>query len=383
MALHGVILLLAGSLLPAMMKTFDIREASAGLMLGMGALGFVIAPFLAGLLADRAGARVVFMVGLGGETLLLAAMAVAPTFQLAVAAFFLLNLAAGFIETPVSIVPTMLEKGRSGSLMNIVHMFFSIGAFICPFLVGVLLTSTGNWRPVWLLAMVPTALLFVAFLLTPFSTGKQTARATDAQPSKREVLRDRAIIFGAIAMFLYIAAELGASNWTNLYLQRSLGFGTLASTSGLSVMWLGLLIGRLANSRLARVRASGELVLWSGIGGLVIGLLLLTARTPFVAYLWLFGLGLCMSGIYPNIMAELNGRNLAHTGLITGFLAQAAALGTLVAQPVLGVVAQQASLPVAISLVGVLMGLVALTTFIGAGSMAALRVQAGAVEAEA
>ncbi len=95
-----------------------------------------------------------------------------------------------------------------------------------------------------------------------------------------EVLKERAILFGAIAMFLYVAAEFGASNWTTLYLQKSLGFATLASTSGLSVLWLGLLIGRFANSRLALVRASGELVLWSGIGGLVTGLLLLTAQTP-------------------------------------------------------------------------------------------------------
>ena len=143
-------------------------------------------------------------------------------------------------------------------------------------------------------------------------------------------------------------ANLGATNWITLYLQKSLGFATLISTSGLSVLWLGLLIGRFANSRLALVFASGELVLWSGIGGLATGLLLLTSKTPVISYFWLLALGLCMSGIYPNIMAELNGRNPARMGLITGFLAQAAGLGTLIAQPVMGVVAQQVSLPVLI-----------------------------------
>jgi hypothetical protein len=90
-----------------------------------------------------------------------------------------------------------------------------------------------------------------------------------------------------------------------------------------------------------------------------------------------------MSGIYPNIMAELNGRNLARMGLITGFLAQAAGLGTLFAQPVLGIVAQQVSQPVAMSLIAVFMGLVALTTFLGAGSMAALREQPADMELRA
>jgi fucose permease len=383
MAQHGIVLILAGALLPAMMETYAIREASAGLLLGAGALGFVIGPFLAGLVADRAGARTVFLVGLGGEVFLLAAMGLAPTFQTAMLAFFLLNIAAGFIETPVNIIPTAVGNGKSGSLMNIVHMFFSIGAFICPFLAGVLLTATGSWRPVWLLAIVPTAVLFIAFFLTPFSTTKQVVKTDEPRPNMLKVLRERAILFGAIAMMLYVAAEFGATNWITLYLQKSLGFATLTSTSGLSVLWLGLLIGRFANSRLALVRASGELVLWSGIGGLVTGLVLLTAHTPFMAYMWLFILGLCMSGIYPNIMAELNGRNPARMGLITGFLAQAAGLGTLVAQPMLGVVAQQISLPAAISIVALLMGLVSLTTYLGAGSLAKLREMGPNIEAGA
>ena len=373
-------MLLAGALLPSMMDTFAIREASAGVLLGAGAFGFVIGPFLAGLLADRAGARTVFLVGLGGEMLLLTAMGLAPTFQAAVVAFFLMNIAAGFIETPVNIIPTAVGNGKSGSLMNIVHMFFSIGAFICPFLAGLLLTVTGSWRPVWLLAIIPTVVLFVAFVLTPFSTIRHTARTNEPRPHMLKVLRERAILFGAIAMMLYVAAEFGTSNWITLYLQDSLGFSVLASTSGLSVLWLGLLIGRYANSRLALVYTSGELILWSGIGGLATGLLLLTARTPLFAYAWALGLGLCMSGIFPNIMAELNGRNPPRTGLITGFLAQAAGLGTLFAQPILGLVAQYVGLPVAMSLIAVLMGLVALTTFLGAGSMAALREQPAAQE---
>ncbi len=141
MSQHGIVLLLAGALLPAMMKTFGILEAQAGVLLGAGALGFVIGPFLGGLLADHKGARTVFLVGLGGEVVTLAAMSLAHTFEAAVAAFFLLNLAAGFIEAPVNIVPTLLGNGKSGSLMNFVHMFFSVGAFISPLLAGLLLSA--------------------------------------------------------------------------------------------------------------------------------------------------------------------------------------------------------------------------------------------------
>lgn len=376
MAQHGIIMLLAGALLPAMMETFNIREGSAGVLLGAGSVGFILGPMLSGLFSDRTGVRAAFIVGFVGEIAFLALMGLAPTFAVAVAAFFLLQVAAGFVETSLNIVPMLVGNGKTGSLMNLVHMFFSVGAFISPFLAGLLLQATGSWRPAWLLSILPTAILLLAVFLMRFpAMGKAEAVAAGPRPSKMSVLRERAILMGAIAMMLYVAAEFGASNWITLYLDRQLGFATLLATSGLSVLWIGLLVGRYINSRLALMRSSGELVWWSGLGGLVMGLLLLTAATPVMAYLWLFGLGLCMSGIYPNIMAELNGRNPERAGLITGFLAQSAGIGSALAQPAIGVVGERFGLTVGLSLVAILMGLVSVVTYLGAGSLRALRHQ--------
>jgi fucose permease len=367
MAQHGVVLLLSGALLPAIMKTFVIQEAATGLMLGAGAVGFVIGPFLAGLLVDRAGPKASFLAGLGAETLMLVLFASAPTFGAAVAVFFCLNIAAGFVETPVNIIPAIVAKEKPGSLMNLVHMFFSVGAFISPFLGGLILQQTGRWQPAFWLAAGLSALLFLIFTRTPFpQKGAAGKQPTGQQVRIWHVLRERTILLGALAMFLYVAAEFGATNWIVLYLQKHLQFGTLTATSGLSILWLGLLAGRAANSRLALRWSSHTLVLISGALGLGAGLGLLTGRTPLVVYLWIFALGLCMSGIYPNVMADLNGRNPQRMGLITGFLAQAAAAGSAVAQPTLGVLAQRVSLTVAMSLIGVLMGLVAVVTYLEA-----------------
>lgn len=381
LAQHGIVMLLAGALLPAMMETFGIREGSAGLLLGAGSIGFILGPMLSGLLSDKAGVRSAFIVGFGGEVAGLVFMGLAPTFAVAVVAFFLLQLAAGFIETTVNIVPALVGNGNSGSLMNLVHMFFSVGAFISPLFAGIVLQTTGSWRPAWLISIIPTAALLIAVLALRFPIVRAQQGAAP-KPGKLTVLRDRAIVMGAIAMMLYIAAELGASNWITLYLDKQLGFATLAATSGLSVLWVGLFVGRFINSRLAHARASGELVWWSGLLGLATGLLLLTATTPVMAYVWLFGLGLAMSGIYPNIMAELNGRNPERTGLITGFLAQSAGIGSAIAQPTIGVVGERFGLTVGFSLVAIFMGLVSLVTFLGAGSFRALRHQAPPVKAE-
>jgi fucose permease len=365
MAQHGIVLLLMGAVLPAVMHTFQISESTAGLMLGAGSFGFFLGPLVAGMLADRFDARTAMMVGLGAETALLLLLGAAPSLLAVTAVFFLLNFAAGFIETPVNMVPPLVESGHTGSLMNLIHMFFSVGAFISPLLAGLILQTIHDWRPVFWLTAVPTVVLFFLMGRSRFPA---TPRRTETQsaPNILTLLRERALLLGALAMFIYVGAELGASNWVVLYLQQGLGFPPLAAASGLSALWIGLMIGRYLNSLLAKRRSSRELVLGGGIGGLIVGLGLLTAATPLSVYAWLTALGLCMSGIYPNIMAALNGRNPARMGIVTGFLAEAAATGSMVAQPLLGLAAEGLGLRVAIGIPALLMGLMALA-YLGTG----------------
>ncbi len=366
MTQHGVVLLLLGPVLPSIMETFRIDTSAAGMMLGLSSLGFALGPLIAGALADRAGVRLVFFLGLATEALVLGLLGMAPSFLLVVAAAFVFGLASAFVETAVNVVPALLQRRQAGSLMNVVHLFFSVGAFVSPFLAGLILKMTGDWRPVFWWAILPTALLALLVLRIPFPARvAQDDGGAASVTSSWALLRERPILLGALALFLYVGAEVGVSSWIVLYLQRKLSFATLASTSGLSILWIGIMVGRYLNSRLARHRSSRELVVGAGVGGLVTGLALLTARTPMMAYVWLGAIGLFMSGVYPNVMAELNGRDPARAGVVTGFLAVGASAGAMVFQPLIGAVAKWIGLSAALALPAILMGVLAVA-YLGA-----------------
>ncbi len=357
MAQHGIALVLMGPVLPSIMETFKVHESAAGLMLGLGSLGFALGPMVAGTITDRSGVKRALLLGLWIEALMLGLLGFAPAFRWIIITNMLLHFFAAFVETSVNVMPTLIERRNAGSLMNIVHLFFSVGALVSPILAGVILKTTGSWRLVFWFVALPTVLLALIAWRTPFPDQHAGAAKTKRLVPLGILLRDRSILLGALALFLYVGAEVGVSNWIVLYLKRRLGFATLASTSGLSVLWVGIMVGRYLNSRLARTRSSRELVLWAGVGGLFTGLGLLTARTPLMAYIWLGGIGLCMSGVFPNIMAELNGRDPARAGAVTGILTVGAAAGAMVSQPLLGVVAERMGLPVAMALPGIMMGL--------------------------
>jgi len=336
------------------------------MMFGLGALGFALGPMIAGTLTDRVGVKWVLLLGLAVEVLMLSVFGLAPSFLLVVAVNLILHAAGAFIETSVNVLPVLIARQRAGSLMNQMHLFFSVGAFIAPFAAGLILETTGNWRPVFWLSALLTALLLLFTMRVTFPPRVAHEDPTGSPPIPiGKLLRQRSVLLGAPAIGLYIGAEVGVGGWIVLYLQRQLGFVTLAATTGLSIMWLGLIVGRYFNSVLAAHYSSRVLVVGAGMGGLIAGLALLTARTPLMAYIWLGVIGLCMSGVFPNIMAELNAREPARAGAMSGFLASAAAVGATVMQPILGAIAQWLGLTVAIAMPAFLMGLTALAYLVG------------------
>ena len=351
MTQHGIILLLVGPMVPNLMRTFEIGESMAGVLLGMGSLGFVLGPLIAGSVIDRFSARESLLIGLVVELATFVLFGLSPIFVLAVAANFLMHLGASFVETTANVVPTLIRSTRSAhSVMNLVHMFFSVGAFAGPFLIGLYLESTGQWRPILFFTLIPTFGLLVWTLRVRFPRRPQRsephARGT-LLSNLSQVLRMRHAVLGSVSLLLYVGAEVGVSSWVVYYLQRQLGLSPAASAAGLSMLWIFIMVGRYANSILGNRFSSVFLVTVSGVAGAAGVLVFLLARSAVTAYAVLAWIGLCLSGVFPNIMAELNNRDPEHIGTVTAVMAMGAALGAGIFQWFVGFLAETVSLTVA------------------------------------
>ncbi len=380
MTQHGVILLLVGPMIPNIMRTFEIGESLAGLLLAMGALGFLCGPLIAGAVIDRVDVRAALLIGFLIEFLILCVYGLTPVFGLAVAAHFVMLLGSSFIETSANVMPSLTHTGRPAhAVMSLVHTFFSIGAFIGPFLIGLYLEATGEWRPVMFFALVPTGilLLWTGRLRLPVrektrADALPTGSAGDAVPTNgnhlRTVIRRRSVLLGALTLMLYVGAEVGTSSWVVYYLQRELGMSAVASASGLSILWIFILAGRLANSVLGNRFSSRCLVTTSGLVGAVAVVLFLFARTTASAYTVLALMGLCFSGVFPNVMGELNRRDPQRVGTVTAVMAMGAATGAGLFQWFVGFLAETISLTAAFVTPAVLQILLVITFQVAARS---------------
>jgi fucose permease len=365
MVQHGIILLINGPLIPSLMDTFSIGESTVGMLLAVGSIGFVMGPLIAGTIIDRVGIGRAFLAGFAIELLFFALFGLSPVFVGIVIANFMTRLGASFIETGGNVMPTLMSgKGSAHSRMNLVHVFFSVGAFLGPLLIGLYIGATGRWRPVLFFSMIPTVLIS----LWVFRSG--IPRRPDSTTEKKHLLHDvavairsRATLLGALSLMLYVGAEAGMSSWLVLYLQRVFGMNTVRSASGLSVMWVFIMIGRYLNSLAGNRFSAKVLVTVSGFGGCAGVIAFILTRDPTVAFILISWIGLCLSGVFPNIMAELNNREPERAGTVTAVMAIGASVGAALSQALVGAVAGAVSLQAAFLILGIFQALAVGTFF--------------------
>jgi fucose permease len=375
---HGFILLLLGPLVPEMMNSFGVGESTMGLVLSAGSLGITIGPLISGMLIDRRGLKTTIFLALGLETVLLVLFGFTSLLPLAALVNFFLMFSASGIETSVNVIPTLITEGSPGAVMNLVHFFFSVGAFIGPICIGIFLDRGGMWRTTFWAVAVPTVLLAAAVAVLRFpprisslpqSSPRRSAadghgprpvsgRADDNGPGSRTpsspaasifagmwtVVKNPVVLLGGFTLFFYVGAEIGFSVWVVNYLEKLLGFPKIQASGGLSLLWIGIMAGRLGNSVLARKISAGALITASSVLGLVSGVIFIFLSRIIPVYISIFTIGLAMSGTYPNTMAAINRRFPGEAGFVTGVMTLGGGLGAMLFQWLMGMTAERAGL---------------------------------------
>ncbi len=374
---HGTILLIVGPLVPNLMSTFGVGEAATGLLLGLGSLGFLGGPLAAGAIIDRGSVSRALIIGFIIEIVFLLLFGLSYVFIVAVVANVFLHLGAAFVEISGSYLPIVTPgKSKAHARMNLIHAFFSIGAFIGPFLIGLYIESTGEWRPVFFFALIPPVLLLLWLIVIRIPRSADAAvdaeatTRTDGKAGLATVLRSKWVVFGAISLLCYVGAEVGISSWIVYYLQQVMGLNTVQSSAGLSMLWIFIMIGRYLNSLLGGRMGAKSLVIISGIGGAIGVIIFLFVDGLAPAYLLLSWIGLCLSGVFPNVMGELNNRDPKRAGMVTAVMTMGAALGAATFQWLVGLVADLANLKAALLIPAVLQALVVVSFLIALKSKA-------------
>ena len=185
---------------------------------------------------------------------------VAESFAVYLAGAFVSGFSMCMLNTVVNPMLNTLGGGgnRGNQLIQFGGSLNSLSATIVPVLVGYLIgevtadTAISDADPALFIAMGVFALAFVIIIFSDIPEPELEAARKNPQPEEKtmesvsKALSHKNLVFGVIAIFLYVGIEVGIPNIANLYMTSSeVGISAGVAGTVVGMYWLLMLIGRL------------------------------------------------------------------------------------------------------------------------------------------
>jgi MFS transporter, FHS family, L-fucose permease len=325
----GFLTVLNDILIPLLKQTFSLNYAEVMLTQFVFFSAYFVFAFPSGKLIDWAGYKKAMVAGLvvmGSGALIIVPAASLPAFPVFLAG--LIVLAAGMTILQVSANPYVAVLGperTASSRLNLAQAFNSLGTMIGPYLGGmVILTAAplaasviaGMSRPqlhayrLGQLAPIKVPYLAFGLVLIAFAIAMAVfklpdmpaAHKTDTSGAHGSVWRYRHLVLGAIAIFVYVGAEVSLGSFMVNYLGQPFiaGLSMKAAAGYVSLYWGGAMVGRFVGSGLLQKVKTGTLL---GFNAIVACLLVCTTMATFghIAMWSVILVGLFNSIMFPSI----------------------------------------------------------------------------------
>ncbi|HEX7543673.1 MAG TPA: MFS transporter [Candidatus Limnocylindrales bacterium] len=298
----GLDMSVIGPTLPALATQTGSTVGEMGLAFLIGAVGGVLGTLLSGWLFGWAPGRLVLGVAEMLSASLLVLVPQMHLFGVLMAVLIVKGVAVGVVSTGANTLLLWTHGGKAGPFLNALHFFFGLGAFLSPFLLGLLLTAGGAYWQAYVLLAVFDFIVGASVLLFLRPPAPLRTAHDDGTPSRAASRYLVAVVLAAMLfLFFYVSAEITFGGWIYTY-AVTLNLADAASAAYLtSLFWFTFTIGRLVSIPVA-IRLAPAQILAAAFSGVAVFLGLLIAFPASTAVLWIAvaGIGLTMAPIWPS-----------------------------------------------------------------------------------
>jgi fucose permease len=334
---YGLIAAMLGTILPDISKRFNLTPKQNGNIAMAQAVGLMIGSLFVGPLMDTEGKKVGLLLGLGLIVLALFGLRTAKGYGPVASFLFLLGTGGGAIVTGANTLPPFIKLDglTTDGVFNLLNLFFGLGGLVTPLIAANLFKNQSGKLLVFAGSLAAVTFAVHAITKMPGATGEvafQSSMVTD-------LLAKPALLALALMLFLYVACEVGVWNW----LVRHLIAQGVAEHKALTILSLGfalgLLLGRVAVSRVLTDVSPEKVLLGSGVLMALTTFAMLQVKSETVAGVAVFLAGIAMAPVFPTTLSLVNAKFPQTAATATGIAATAGWLGLVVSSPIIGGIA--------------------------------------------
>jgi len=363
MFVFGMMLGLPGTVLgqSETVAQFGLTLADRGLLIATLFAGLLVGSFLSGALVDSLGQRLALVVSSLLVAVALPLLASASNAAVASSVLFALGAAAASTNTASNAISSELFPDQRARRMNGIAIMVGLGGLTMP-TATVLASELVTWRAVVVGGGVLSAVVAALAVSSREAVSRHDPGAASGRTSTSAALRQFARQPGFTWFLLLIllagANEASMAGWTSTFVIAS-GFSASQATAVLSSHWLGLILSRASfSSRVDQAKAVA--VERSAALSALAVLVLVVSGSPSLALIGPFVVGMCMALVMPTSLALAGERIRGNPGALFGVLLTVAQVGGIVLPASIGLVAEQTSVRLGLSLLVVSFGAITL-----------------------
>ncbi len=242
MFLFGIVMLSLGTINTYLVDKFQLDSLSAGSLASLLPFGILIGSLVFGPIVDRYGYKLLLIFSTIFIIISILIIAYTTSFRFIQAGFFLIGFTGGIINGGTNALGSDVSIENKSAKLSLLGVFYGIGALTLPLVTG-LLSKYFNYQSIIVGIALFLLLPVIYFFAIPFPPPKQQ----QGIPLKKvfSMFKDKVLILFSFVLFFQSAAEGISNNWTTSYLKDIHGFADSKALFSLTVLVIGMTVGRL------------------------------------------------------------------------------------------------------------------------------------------
>jgi fucose permease len=343
--IYGFVVMSRASFLDRMLQDLQLTNSHGALVVFVEMLAAGIAALVYGALTRVITKRRLLQAGLIGYIIAINLYSLSHSLTWTLITGCMVGFTANIFYAVCNALVMTSRGGESTKAMNQLHIFFGMGALLCPLYASFIL-SVLDWRYVYIFASVlPLIMLFLTFVILPkhntldsLSRSRSHARNNfhSIVTESRGLFQHSRFPLFMVAIFFYTGTDAPYMTWLVGYLEHIWNNDIFYSRIGLSGWLVWLMIGRWLASLLYRHIKEGMMFL-----GLFIGVLgmLISILTPYMifVYLGIWLNGFAFSFLYPTLVSLSTRRSQRNRDIQLALMFASATAGAILFSTTMGV----------------------------------------------
>ena len=319
MFVFGIVMALLGAILPLLAERLRFDLAGIGTLFLVMNSCMLACCLVLGLAMDRFGMKPEIVLGPVAVALALLIMPRADRFETLVIGAALLGIGGGALNgaTNTLVADLHADPNRKNAALNLLGVFFGIGALFLPFTIGALLARLS------LEAILRSAALLclgaaVYALALRFPAPKQGRRLPAGE--MQGFLRSPLVLGMGFLLFFESGNEFMLGGYISTFLTRELALPIATASWLLAAYWGAIMIARLWLSSLLLRIDGGTTVIASAFVAAAGAVMIMGSRNASTAGAGVAVTGFALAGIFPTVLGMAGAQFREHSGTVFGIL---------------------------------------------------------------